>query len=73
LQSAKIGCYYLEGVFMMRKLPESVEQEQDRKMPYATPEIIYEGIVSTRAGSTTDPGPGIQGGTDAADPADLFG
>jgi len=36
---------------------------------YETPAIIYEGMITTRAGSAL---PGGEGG-DAVDPADLFG
>jgi hypothetical protein len=42
------------------------------KKPYERPAIIFEGIITTRAGSPFDP---LTGGGDdnAVDPADLFG
>jgi hypothetical protein len=39
------------------------------RAPYEAPAIVYEGLISTRAGSLL---PGSTG-TEGADPADLFG
>jgi hypothetical protein len=39
-----------------------------KQQVYASPAIIYEGTISTRAGS-----PIISGAPDGVDPADLFG
>lgn len=44
--------------------------KQNRK-PYKTPEIIYKGKISTRAGSPLSVSP--LSGSSVADPADLFG
>ncbi len=38
------------------------------RAPYETPAVIYEGLISTRAGTTV-----LNVGDGAADPADLFG
>lgn len=47
--------------------PEWTPQEQPERVPYEAPTIIYEGQITTRAGT---PEPSNQGGVD---PADLFG
>lgn len=38
------------------------------RSPYETPAVIYEGLISTRAGTTV-----LNGDGNIADPADLFG
>lgn len=49
---------------------DDVKSENSKKQSYQAPEIIYEGVISTRAGTPTDPGgPGFA----PADPVDLFG
>jgi hypothetical protein len=45
------------------------DKEQDKRMPYKRPSIIYKGKISTRAGSPLSNPPGPEG----ADPSDLFG
>ena len=48
-----------------------MKQDKDsnkNKKRYAAPAVIYNGIITTRAGSPT----GGDGGTDGIDPADLF-
>jgi hypothetical protein len=52
--------------------PESQEVQKENKQEYQTPEIIYEGVISTRAGTVTDPS-GEPPGVVPGDPADLFG
>jgi len=49
---------------------DDANKKQSRK-PYKTPEIIYKGKISTRAGSPLSVSP-LSGST-VADPADLFG
>ncbi|MFQ5419488.1 MAG: hypothetical protein ACE5EY_03890 [Anaerolineae bacterium] len=51
----------------MKLLPEE-RKEQNERADYEAPAIIYEGVISTRAGSPTVFAP--KG--DAVDPADLF-
>lgn len=51
---------------------EKVEKKRDGRIPYETPAVIYEGVISTRAGSPPNRFPGGSGG-DGVDPADLFG
>lgn len=60
---------------MMEKFPESMNENSNNRLAYQIPEIIYEGIISTRAGSETSPtGPApIPAPDNSADPADLFG
>ncbi|MCO5186407.1 MAG: hypothetical protein M9918_20935 [Anaerolineae bacterium] len=60
---------------MMDRLPQNTDESSQNKQAYQIPEIIYEGIISTRAGSNTSPtGPGpIPAPDNSADPADLFG
>lgn len=45
--------------------PESTQQERSEGVPYEAPAIVYEGQISTRAGTPITPV--------AVDPADLFG
>ncbi len=45
-----------------------VTKNEDQRAPYEAPAIVYEGLISTRAGSTVTGG----AGSDAVDPADLF-
>ena len=49
--------------------PEARLQESQDRIPYESPAIIYEGEITTRAGSP--PGPGFE--DPGVDPADLFG
>jgi hypothetical protein len=56
----------------MQQHPESQDVQKENTKEYQTPEIIYEGVISTRAGTVTDPG-GPGGNTAPADPVDLFG
>ena len=42
-----------------------------KEEPYTPPAIIYDGVISTRAGSPLGGGDG--NGADGVDPADLFG
>jgi len=47
--------------------------ESTKKLPkkaYEAPAIIYDGVISTRAGSPT--GGGSENNADGVDPADLF-
>lgn len=44
-------------------------KKNDERLPYEAPAIIYEGLISTRAGSNLTGA----GGDGAADAADLFG
>ena len=46
---------------------EAEPRDGEQRAPYEAPAIIYEGELTTRAG--TVPGPGAPG----ADPADIFG
>jgi len=46
------------------------DQEQDKKQ-YTPPAVIYDGAITTRAGSPLGGGDG--NGADGVDPADLFG
>lgn len=48
---------------------QPAQQESEHRV-YKAPAIIYEGTISTRAGTPLPPGPG---GDDGVDPADLFG
>ncbi len=48
---------------------ESAQQEERQRLPYEAPAIIYEGELTTRAGSLT-PGSGLDYDVD---PAKLFG
>lgn len=48
---------------------EEKKKERERA-PYQKPAIIYEGVITTRAGS---PLGASEGASDAVDPADLFG
>ena len=56
----------------MKYAPEHKEQAQrtDDRTPYEPPAIIYQGKISTRAGS---PFPRPDESTTVVDPADLFG
>lgn len=47
--------------------PEPTQEERPERIPYEAPTIIYEGQITTRAGT---PEGSNQGGVD---PADLFG
>ncbi len=47
-----------------------VSKEQDQRAPYVAPAVVYEGTISTRAGSPFN-SPEKDGG--GLDPADLFG
>lgn len=49
------------------------EKEKKEKKSYEPPSIIYEGLISTRAGSTTNLTGEGEGGDSLVDPADLFG
>jgi hypothetical protein len=46
--------------------PESTQQERPERVPYEAPSIIYEGQITTRAGTEESSQPGVN-------PADLFG
>ena len=46
-------------------------QEKRERLPYETPAIIYEGLITTRAGSP--PGGGAPDPGEGLDPVDLFG
>ena len=46
--------------------PESTQQEPPERVPYEAPAIIYEGQITTRAGTPLPESGGM-------DPADLFG
>lgn len=46
-------------------------KKKERRAPYQRPAIIYEGTITTRAGSPIGGSPGVDDG--GADPADLFG
>ena len=46
-------------------------QEKQEKKPYEPPAIVYEGIITTRAGSPATLGD--DGKESGVDPADLFG
>lgn len=49
---------------------ERIEQEEKQSRPaYEAPAIIFETLITTRAGSPLS----VQQGADAVDPADLFG
>ena len=60
----------------MRFLPDvervNAETRVDQRASYEAPAIIYEGVISTRAG-TGDPLGDGSGSDDSVDPADLFG
>jgi hypothetical protein len=45
---------------------------KNRRAVYVAPAIIYEGLISTRAGSGTTPEESTSG-SDGADPAAIFG
>ena len=47
---------------------QNPEQDKKETEPYEPPQIIYEGQISTRAGSPL----GNPNGVDGIDPADLF-
>jgi hypothetical protein len=47
------------------------EKKKRKRVPYEKPAIIYESVITTRAGSGITGAPEDEGG--AADPADLFG
>ncbi len=49
-------------------LPESENPQEKEQIVYEAPAIIYEGVVSTRAGSPL----GNPAGVDDIDPSDLF-
>lgn len=49
-------------------LPESESPQEQEKTIYEAPAIIFEGVVSTRAGSPL----GNPAGVDDIDPGDLF-
>ena len=51
--------------------PEAKEKRE--KKSYEPPSIIYEGLISTRAGSPTSLSGESEGGASLVDPADLFG
>ena len=46
------------------------QSEADQRLPYEAPAIVYEGVISTRAGSPQNISPGASG--DGVDPSDLF-
>ncbi len=48
---------------------QNPKQDKKELRPYEPPQIIYEGEITTRAGSPL----GSPGGVDGIDPADLFG
>lgn len=49
--------------------PFEPQKDQNEKRPYAAPQIIYEGQISTRAGSPLSNPSGVND----IDPSDLFG
>ena len=49
--------------------PTTKKKKQTDRAPYETPAIIYEGLITTRAASRTDPDNGPDG---SLDPADIF-
>jgi hypothetical protein len=51
--------------------PDQDAKQEKKRLPYEPPAIIYEGIISTRAGSSYPSAPSDSG--DGVDPADLFG
>ncbi len=56
----------------MNQQPSEVETnitENNQPLPYETPAVIYEGVITTRAGSPVGGGDSEKG----VDPADLFG
>lgn len=53
----------------MKQLPEKKRSEEKERATYEAPAIIYEGAISTRAGTPL----GNQPGGEGIDPADLFG
>ncbi len=53
----------------MKHLPEKECVNEEQRAAYEVPAIIYEGMISTRAGSPL----GNPSGSDSIDPADLFG
>jgi len=53
---------------MMKRLPEKECAKEEQRTIYETPAIVYEGLISTRAGSPL----GNPAGSDGIDPADLF-
>lgn len=59
----------------VRKDAETKQDRPQRSLSYEAPAIIYEGKISTRAGTpTTVANPDVGGGGGgAADPADIFG
>jgi len=49
------------------------EEKQENKLPYVSPAIVYEGLITARAGSLS-PDVGVPGGDEAGvNPVDLFG
>lgn len=48
---------------------ETQNTENNQSLPYETPAVIYEGVITTRAGSPVGGGDSEKG----VDPADLFG
>ena len=55
---------------MENKQAEIVKEKETARRPYAPPAILYQGKITTRAGS---PFPIPDGSTGVTDPADLFG
>lgn len=53
----------------MKRLPEKEYVKEEQRTVYETPAIVYEGMISTRAGSPLS----NPSGSDGIDPADLFG
>ena len=51
----------------MKSLPENKKVEKNQCLPYEAPAVLYEGAISTRAGSPLI----VPDGNDV-DPADLF-
>ena len=51
------------------KKPTTKKNKRTDRAPYESPAIIYEGLITTRAASRTEPDNGPDG---SLDPADIF-
>ncbi len=48
------------------------QRHENQRAPYETPAVIYEGLISTRAGSSIMGGAGNDASNAAVDTSDLF-
>lgn len=57
----------------MRSINQQRVGNSNERLPYEVPAIIYEGLISTRAGTSLPGSSTNSSASKAADPADIFG